>query len=222
MSGIPVDIVFDYETIGPAPRAKLVELSYVPFIDDPYHPPTFAELIQRGRKYKFNLRTQTNRIKNQSTIDWWKKQDPEARRILVPTPEDLDVYEGHKQFFNDLKKDGVSFNQSFDYCRGPEFDRAIMIDVLRDQLGWEADLFKEMPTVFWNSRDVRTAIENRLMTRGLTMVPLRAGLLDGFIKHDSIHDCAKDALMLIYSSRYALGLEDAPEGDDIDLRSIQK
>lgn len=222
MSGIPVDVVFDYETIGPAPRAKLAELSYVPFIDDPHHPPTFAELIQRGRKYKFNLRTQQNRIKNQATIDWWKKQDAEARRILVPTPEDLDVYEGHKQFFNDLKADGFSFWQSFDYCRGPEFDRAIMIDVLRDQLGWEADLFKEMPSVFWNSRDVRTAIENRLMTRGLTMTPLRVGILDGFIKHDSIHDCAKDVLMLIYASRYALGLEDAPEGDDIDPRSVQK
>ncbi|UQJ95809.1 exonuclease A [Klebsiella phage CPRSB] len=50
-----------------------------------------------------------------------------------------------------------------------------------------------MPTVFWNSRDVRTAIENRLLTRGVTTCPLRKGMLDGFIQHDSIHDCAKDA-----------------------------
>jgi hypothetical protein len=60
------------------------------------------------------------------------------------------------------------------------------------------------------------------MTRGLTTTPLHKGVLDGFIAHDSIHDCAKDILMLKYAQRYALGLDEAPVGDEIDPLSLPK
>ncbi|QDH49164.1 exonuclease [Pantoea phage Phynn] len=222
MSGQATDVVIDYETLGPPPRCKVLELSAVPFVDDPYNPPTFAQLVAGGRKYKFDIRKQKNRLSNQATIEWWRKQDPEAKKILKPLPDDLDLYQGHEQFMKDLKTDGISFWDSLIYCRGPEFDYSILIDVIRDTHGWEADLFKIMPTAFWNTRDVRTTIENRLMSRGVAKTPLPLGVLDGFIAHDSIHDCAKDALMIIYASRYALGLQDAPEGDQIDPLSIQK
>lgn len=221
MSGLPVDFVFDYECIGPPPKGKIIELSYVPFIDDPYHPPTFMELVSRGRKYKFNLKAQTDRLADSGTIEWWRKQSAEAKLILKPSADDLELLEGHKQFLADLKKDGISYWQSLDYCRGPEFDRTFLTDILRT-LADGFDTKGVAPNVFWNSRDVRTAIENRLLARGVTMVPLRVGMLDGFVKHDSIHDCAKDALMLIYARRYALCIEDAPEGDEIDEKSIQK
>lgn len=65
MSHLPVDFVFDYESIGPFPKGKLAELSYVPFVDDPYDPPTFQELIAKGRKYKFDIRKQPERIKDE-------------------------------------------------------------------------------------------------------------------------------------------------------------
>lgn len=217
---IPVDLVYDYETVGPAPNGAVVELSYTPFLDQPDNVPTFEELVNKSRKYKFNVRKQIpKRISDKGTIEWWKKQDPEAQKILKALPDDLDLYDGMNQFFADLKADGVDRWQSFDYCRGPEFDRAILIDIVRQMHG-KLDVFNEMPTVFWNSRDVRTAIENRLMVRGMTYTPLRRGILNGFIKHDSRHDCAKDVLMLIYAKRYAFGLEDAPEGDDIDPLSL--
>lgn len=219
---IPVDFVYDWETVGPAPKGAVVELSYTPFVDDPNNPPTFKELVARSRKYKLNVRQQIssgNRISDKSTIEWWKKQDPEAQKILKALPDDLILDEAMLQFFADLKSDGIDRWHSFDYCRGPEFDRAIMIDILRTSHK-KLDVFNEMPTAFWNSRDIRTAIENRLMARGMSYTPLRVGMLDGFIKHDSRHDCAKDVLMLIYATRYAMGLEDAPEGDDIDPLSL--
>ena len=218
---LPVDVVLDYEMIGPSPHGIVVELSYVPFLDDPHNPPTFQELITKGRKYKFDIKKQPGRIKDAKTIAWWKQQDKEAQKILYPSADDLDLYEGHKRFLEDLKTDGVSRWQSFDYIRGPEFDRPILNSVIREMTG-ELDTFETMPFVFWNSRDVRTAIENRLLARGVTTTPLRRGMLDGFIQHDSIHDCAKDALMLIYALRYAMGIEDAPEGDEIDERSLAR
>lgn len=221
MSHLPVDYVWDYETVGPSPNGKLVELSYVPFIDDPHNPPTFAELVSRGRKYKFDLKKQPDRIADKSTIDWWKQQSEEARQILKPSPEDLELYAGHRQFFEDLKADGVSRWQSLDYVRGPEFDRGILVDIVRKMVG-KIDIFEDMPTVFWNSRDVRTAIENRLLTRGASTCPLRKGILNGFVMHNSIHDCAKDALMLIYAMRYAMGLEEPPTEEETDELSLPR
>lgn len=221
MSHLPVDYVWDYETVGPSPNGKLVELSYVPFIDDPHHPPSFDELVARGRKYKFDLRKQPDRITDPGTINWWKEQSEEARTILKPSPDDLEINEGHKQFFEDLKRDGISRWQSLDYVRGPEFDRGILVDVVRKMTA-KIDIFDDMPTVFWNSRDVRTAIENRLLSRGASTCPLRKGILKGFVMHNSIHDCAKDALMLIYSMRYAMGIEEPPTEDETDELSLQK
>lgn len=218
---LPVDFVFDYETLGAAPKGVVIELSYVPFIDDPNNPPTFAELVAKGRKYKFDIRNQPGRQRDAGTIEWWKKQSVEAKSILRPSPEDTSVKEGHEKFLADLKADGISRWDSMDYCRGPEFDRGILIDVIR-QITGEIDTYNSMPTMFWNSRDVRTAIENRLLSRGLTNTPLRRGILEGFIKHNSIHDCAKDALMLIYATRYANGMESPPEGDEIDPLSLSK
>lgn len=221
MTHLYVDYVWDYETVGPSPNGKIVELSYVPFIDDPHNPPTFEELVSRGKKYKFDLRKQPDRIADKSTIDWWKQQSEEARVILKPSPDDIDLYEGHKQFFEDLKADGVSRWQSLDYVRGPEFDRGILVDVVRNMTG-KVDIFDDMPTVFWNSRDVRTAIENRLLTRGASTCPLRKGILNGFVMHNSIHDCAKDALMLIYAMRYAMGLEEPPTEEETDELSFPR
>lgn len=217
----PVDYVADYESIGPAPKGILVELSYVPFIDDPYHPPTFKELVSRGRKYKFDIKNQPGRIKDAKTIEWWKEQSKEARQILFPSSEDVELFAGHRQFFEDLKADGISRWESYEYTRGPEFDRGMMVDVVRSMTG-VLDTYDTMPTTFWNSRDIRTAIENRLLTRGVTTCPLRKGTLDGFVMHNSIHDCAKDALMLIYALRYAMGIEEPPEGDEIDELSMGK
>lgn len=221
MAHLPVDYVWDYETVGPSPNGKVIELSYVPFVDDPHNPPTFAELVARGRKYKFDLRNQPDRIADQGTIAWWKQQSEEARTILKPSPEDLELYAGHRQFFEDLKADGVSRWQSLDYVRGPEFDRGILVDVVRKMVG-KIDIFEDMPTVFWNSRDVRTCIENRLLTRDASTCPLRKGLLDGFVMHNSIHDCAKDVLMIVYSLRYALGLEEPPSEEETDPLSLPR
>ncbi|QPI17972.1 exonuclease [Pectobacterium phage POP12] len=215
------DYVFDWETVGPAPKGIVVELSYTPFIDQPDNVPSFLELVSRSRKYKFDIKAQKGtRISDAGTIGWWKKQAPEAQAILKPLPDDLTISDGIGRFLTDLKADGIVFKESLEYCRGPEFDRSILVDVMR-QIKGENDVFDMLPVPFWNCRDIRTAIENRLLTRGLVNTPLPLGTLEGFIKHNSIHDCAKDVLMLIYALRYAYGIEQAPTGENVDPLSIQ-
>lgn len=223
------DFIIDYETFGNVSNTAVIDLAAVVFDPNPEVIETFDELVSRGMKLKFNLKAQKGvRLFGASTIEWWKKQSAEARANLAPSPEDIDHVEGLYKLLAFLKENGVNAWDSFGWCRGQSFDFPILVDILREGerrkgiADKDIDTFGLEPCKFWNQRDVRTAIESLLMTRGLTTTPLHKGILDGFIAHDSIHDCAKDILMLKYAQRYALGLDEAPVGDEIDPLSLPK
>ncbi|AKU43661.1 exonuclease [Citrobacter phage Merlin] len=223
------DFIIDYETFGNVSNTAVIDLAAVVFDPNPEVIETFDELVSRGMKLKFNLKAQKGvRLFGASTIEWWKKQSAEARANLAPSPEDIDHVEGLYKLLAFLKENGVNAWDSFGWCRGQSFDFPILVDILREGerrkgiADKDIDTFGLEPCKFWNQRDVRTAIESLLMTRGLTTTPLHKGVLDGFIAHDSIHDCAKDILMLKYAQRYALGLDEAPVGDEIDPLSLPK
>lgn len=223
------DFIIDYETFGNVSNTAVIDLAAVVFDPNPEVIETFDELVSRGMKLKFNLKAQKGvRLFGASTIEWWKKQSAEARANLAPSSEDIDHVEGVYKLLAFLKENGVNAWDSFGWCRGQSFDFPILVDILREGerrkgiADKDIDTFGLEPCKFWNQRDVRTAIESLLMTRGLTTTPLHKGVLDGFIAHDSIHDCAKDILMLKYAQRYALGLDEAPVGDEIDPLSLPK
>lgn len=223
------DFIIDYETFGNVSNSAVIDVAAVVFDPNPEVVETFGELINRGMKLKFNLRAQQNvRLFGASTMKWWKSQSEEARKNLAPSNEDIDHVEGLYKILKFLKDNGVKEWDSFGWCRGQSFDFPILVDIIREGerrkgiADRDIDTFALEPCKFWNQRDIRTAIESLLLTRGLTTTPLRKGVLDGFIAHDSIHDCAKDILMLKYAQRYALGLEDAPVGDEVDVLSLPK
>lgn len=213
-----IDAVIDWETIGPAPNGKVVELSAIAFSDSLDEDIVFDELVKKGIKIKFDLKAQKSRITTSETIEWWKKQSPEAQEILKPSDEDMTLEEGMKMFAEYIKNSGIDPWKSHMWCRGQSFDFPILIDVLRGVHG-TVDTFSHEPVKFWNQRDIRTAIEALLLERDQTTTPLPKGTLDGFIMHNSIHDCAKDVIMLKYAKRYALGLEDFPS--EIDPLSVK-
>ena len=220
------DFMLDYETMGSAPEGATIDLAATCFKNDPHNPPTFKELVENGVRAKFSLIDQKPtgnfpRVFDQGTIEWWKNQSEEARLNLRPTPNDLSVEDGLMKVLNHLKDQGVDAWQSQGWCRGMSFDFGILLDQIR-QVYKTRETFHLEPCKFWNQRDVRTAIESTLMVRGMTECPLPAGTLDGFVAHDSIHDCARDILMLIYSQRYALGLEEAPTEENADPHSVKK
>ncbi|APU02074.1 exonuclease A [Aeromonas phage Riv-10] len=216
------DFVLDWETMGNAPEGAVVDLAVLVFEHDPHNLPTFEELCRRGRRFKFDLKSQKGkRIFDQGTMDWWKKQSDEAKLNLKPSDIDVDYLSFYDDFMNFLKAEGFNKKTGQGWCRGQSFDFPILIDVIR-QIHGTRETFNLEPCFFWQQRDVRTAVEATLMVRDMTMCPMPKGALDGFVMHDAIHDCAKAALELLYSKRYALGLEEVPTGNDIDPRSVRK
>lgn len=218
----PVDFLFDLESLSTVPESAVVELSIVPFYDDPLNPDTFETLIKRGKKFKLDIASQKGyRHFMPSTIEWWKTKSPEAKANLKPAPGDLTVSEAVTQIMDFFKEHGANKWNSQLWCRGMSFDIPIFINMLRE--AYQVDDTSQIePIAFWNGRDVRTAIEAIALTRGLTMTPLRKGLLPGFVAHDSIHDCAKDILMLQYVKRYAMGIEVPPTEEEADPETIKK
>jgi len=216
------DFILDWETMGAAPEGAVVDLSVVAFKNDPYNPPNFEDLIASGKRVKFSLSMQKGqRVFDKSTIEWWKKQSEEAKKNIKSHPDDVSVKDGLETILEFLKSQGVDPWKSHGFCRGQSFDFPILVDVIR-QVHGTRDTFNLEPVKFWNQRDIRTAIEYTLMKRDMTLTPLRKGLIDGFVHHDSIHDCAKDVMMLIYAQRYALGLEQAPGKEDTDPLTIKE
>lgn len=221
------DFLFDLETFGSTSRAAVIDLSAIPFDPNPAVLETFDELVSRGRRFKFDLKSQKGkRLFSKGTIEWWKTQSAEARKNLAPKEDDYLIVPGIIEFLEFLEMSGVDKWKSYGYCRGQSFDFPILTDMIREIQRAQnipeedIDTFHAEPVKFWNQRDVRTSIEDRLLVRGQSTCPLPLGTLNGFVAHDSIHDCAKDILMLKYALRYALGIEEAPSKENTDPLSL--
>ena len=215
------DYIIDMETFSNKANATVIDLAAIVYREDIQNPPSFQELVSRGIKIKFDLKSQSNRHKMKSTIEWWKNQSPDAKKNLKPSLDDVNINIGMEKFFDYIRRPGfkVDYWKSLAWCRGNSFDFTIFEDMLSEYLEQDDTIF-EQPVNFSRQRDIRTAIEQNLCSRMQTICPLPKGTLDGFVKHDSIHDAAKDVLMLIYSKRYAWGLEEMPTGDNVDPHSI--
>ncbi|QQM13748.1 exonuclease [Acinetobacter phage Morttis] len=210
------DFIIDLETLGNKPDCIVVDLSVLVFDPDPTVVQSLDELIANGRRFKLNLQSQRGiRSTTPSTVKWWSEQSPEAKKNLLASPEDLTVEEAITQVLDFLKKSNINQWKSQGWCRGMSFDFPIFVDMIRQAFKTN-DTDKLEPIKFHCQRDIRTAIEAYSLVRGMTKTPLRKGVLDGFVHHDSIHDCAKDVIMLKTAQRYALQLEDMPEKDDVD------
>ncbi|AZU98597.1 exonuclease [Acinetobacter phage AB-Navy71] len=210
------DFIIDLETLGNKPDCIVVDLSVLVFDPDPTVVQSLDELIANGRRFKLNLQSQKGiRSTTPSTVKWWSEQSPEAKKNLLASPEDLTVEEAITQVLDFLKRSNINQWKSQGWCRGMSFDFPIFVDMIRQAFKTN-DTDKLEPIKFHCQRDIRTAIEAYSLVRGMTKTPLRKGVLDGFVHHDSIHDCAKDVIMLKTAQRYALQLEDMPEKDDVD------
>jgi hypothetical protein len=153
---------------------------------------TFDELVSLGAEYKFDAKEQAHRHVQKSTIDWWKKQGAEASRVLSPTPNDL-PYNNVIGLINDYLSDKDVTRNTVWFSRGP-IDYYIMrhihcIDNKEDE--------DTLPWKFWNLRDSRS------FTHGICgnrrgKIDLPNGMLNGFIEHNALHDCAADIIRIQY------------------------
>lgn len=215
-----IDVIIDYETLGGKDhnrnQSSVVELGAVCFPRTAIEGvvPNFLKIINNGFRAKFNLKSQKGiRHFDADTLAWWRSQSPDAQKILKASREDVTVEQGHIEFLEYLKSHGVDHRSNI-WCRGMDFDFPIMHNCL-ESTGKDLSI---MPK-FWKRRDVRTRLET-LLGDDVTDCPLPLGVLDGFIKHNGIHDCAKDVMMLCYAYRYAFDMEDLPSKENTDPMSL--
>lgn len=206
------DFLIDIETGGYPPNGVVFDIAVIPFVlDEDFY---FNELTSRGIKIKLSNIKQDGRVFDQGVIDWWKKQSPEAKINLMPLEEGVSPDEAIDTLMEFLQSNGVNFWKSHIWTRG-NYDMQFIIDMIRNKLGTRETFYNE-PVFFGNCRDIRTGIEQILLTRDACVAPLHKDVLQGFVKHDSIHDCAKDILMLNYARAYAMGTKQIPDDNDID------
>lgn len=213
--------IFDTETLGKSPDGVILDLSCIVVdLNQVENPPKFMDLVKSGKQWKLDVKDQ---IKNGRKIDpkvieWWKGKSEEAKQVLVTNGAEIKLNDALDEFDYFLYNNGIDKKKSLGYCRGQSFDFPLLVDALKHK--YNQDTFEYEPCRFWNQRDIRSVISGLLMDDARTTVPLRKGILQGFVKHNSLHDIAKDALMIIYAKRYALGLEEIPLDEDIDPESL--
>lgn len=96
-----------------------------------------------------------NRVAHPKTLDWWKKQSPEAQSFIRPSSEDISLEEAREEIEkfiqNNLDLKEIRFWQ-----RG-SIDEIYLRNLMRE-VGWE------LPFSYGCVRDVRTFIELLSMT----------------------------------------------------------
>lgn len=209
----PPSILFDFETVDVRPTAIVLDLAAVVFHEADVD--TFTDLInspKRMFRVKFDVRTQKGRTVDQSTLEWWAKQSDDAREVFNPSKIDVSIHDGITAFKEFCVNSGVNPKDSLAYVRGASFDFSILANIMRTVFGATEDIF---PVAFWQQRDVRTAIAFAMLDPHLRKMPVPKGLFEGFVRHNSVHDCCKDVILLQHALAYGLGTIELP--DDFDL-----
>lgn len=217
MNNEPVSVLIDFEAMGSRDTSIVLDLAAVVFKDSEVD--SFSDLVNdKSRVFyaKFDISSQEGRTIDRDTYNWWTKQNETVRSILKPSAIDVRLREGIEQFEDFLHECKVDPKESLIYSRGTSYDYPIMENIVRSLggLGRGSGMF---PGAFWNQRDVRTAIAYAMLQPSLKKLPVAKGTFPGFIKHNSIHDVCKDAILLQTALAYGRGTLEMPNLDDVNL-----
>jgi hypothetical protein len=184
------NVTINLETLDTATSSKILSIGVVPFNFG--EQVSFEELCNRESSLylKIDMSTYPDGFtESSSTCAWWDKQGDEARHVLAPNSEDIDIVKALAKvqlhlmaFVQPLEKDGGQV-----FCRGYDFDGGILnhhYDQLQLLRPWHYNRF----------RCIRTAIDTLAGTRNGYVKEANP---DGFIKHHALHDAAKDTLTML-------------------------
>ena len=187
--------MFDIETLGIESTAVVLSAAIICFDPEKDSDISFRELVERGLLVKFDAKDQVKRLDRtmtKSTLDWWGKQDdyqqklsfvPDASRDLITE----DGLQAIRKYINQYHR-GADPQTMTIWARGSLDQMAI------DSLALKAGVERIAPFNRW--RDVRTAVD--LMTDSKNGYCKVTDLdRDEVAKHDPVHDCALDILMLL-------------------------
>lgn len=189
-------LMIDLETLAIDQDATVVNISLLPFNLDEKGV-TFEQLLERGQLLKLSLKEQEGkRTIDEKTVTWWKEQGEEVAKQLESSDEDLTLEQASQKIDALIKEWGIDTQFVKGWCRGTDFDFPIIKSLLTQVWGEQA-IF-HMPCRFYNQRDVRTALDAYADIAGQKII-LDEKYIKGFLKHNSLHDCAKAIIELRYA-----------------------
>lgn len=182
----------DIETLATESTAVILSAAVIHF--DYNEDFSYTDLLNRAVFVKFKVKEQVqtyDRIIETSTLSWWEKQgEVQKKKSFYPASDDLSVVDGYailKEYFEK---------------HSPKNDGAIWIRGSLDQVCIDslAKAAKIPELAYFNRyRDARTAIDLLKDTSngtGYCTVPNFDK--EVVIKHDPVHDCAYDIMMIRY------------------------
>lgn len=183
--------IFDVETLGVESTAVVLSAALIHF--DPALNQSYQDLLDNACFVKFNAKEQVSagRTITKGTLDWWKDQHEYTRSVSFdPKPDDISVKDGFEQMYTYMSEFSKSQTQTM-WARG-SLDQMVI-----DSLAKRFDL---EPLIRYNNwRDVRTAVDILYgTTEGYCDVEHPTFRRHEVIKHHPVHDCALDAMMLMY------------------------
>jgi hypothetical protein len=184
--------MFDVETLGIESNSVILSMACIYF--DMEKEPTYKELVENAFFVKLNAKDQIDRLGRtvtKSTLTWWNGQhDSLKKQSLIPSSKDVLVEDGIAMMA-EWSKQFPGNENCVVWARG-NLDQ-MCLGSMEDKLEQDA-LFH-----FGRWRDVRTAVDVLTgSTNGYCKVDHPEFNRDDVIKHNPIHDCAYDAMMLMY------------------------
>ena len=183
--------VFDVETLGVESTAVVLSAALVHF--DPVTEPTYQQLLDNSCFVKFKVMDQfaLGRTSSKSTLEWWKEQHEYVRSVsFEPSKQDLSPVDGLKVLHAYMDRYDKNREQTM-WARG-SLDQMVI-----DSLAVRVDMQEISGYNMW--RDVRTAVDIMYgTTNGYVEVEHPTFERYEVIKHHPVHDCALDAMQLMY------------------------
>ncbi|WEM34342.1 exonuclease [Xanthomonas phage X1] len=202
MSDAPFHLSIDTETLGMRENTVVLSIGVAAFQLVPGAKNDYDKIIRDGFHVKFNVKEQIvnyKRTTDQSTIDWWKTQEPAAQKILKPSEEDVDMASGLTMLNDWIKRSGYRWKDSFVWSRGTYFDFPKL-----EHMYLQAGVKCGFNT--WKIRDTRTMIDVLTGSENGQYEPA-GGFPRNFLKHDALHDAAMDAYRMVEIFNLAAGGE---------------
>lgn len=203
------DLILDAETLGQnVLSAPILNFSFFLFDVGRFTagvPYLYDEVLNGTFRLKLSVEDQVRngyRIE-QSTLEFWDSVGEEAKKQLIPRPNDLTYAEFCDRMVEWLGDRRVNYWWS----RSNTFDPILLWRIFKDS-GRSADLDQRLK--YWKVRDVRTYIDAKtdfsLAKNAFTPMP-EAEWNQRFKAHDSRHDITADVLRLQKLVRIDAGLE---------------
>jgi len=186
-------IIYDFETLSQNMfTGAVVSLACLQFDTRRYSEGdgyAYEELLDMTKTIKFDVQEQVEeygRTIQKSTLEWWKKQGPEAQKQLKPSSDDVSISKLHNWLtteFNIPKAKTI-------WTRGNTFDPIYLRSIL-DAVG-APDPFVQ----WWAIRDTRSYLDGMLYGSNIKNTFIPEGLEEKFVGHDPKHDVVMDVMRM--------------------------